>query len=59
MFISCYLVVAALAAVVIGAPLKAGVDFEEDPLGKRSSMPTLTLPYGTWKAYKYDQGSDM
>lgn len=43
-----------LIPVVISVPVELGVRFEE-----RSTLPTLTLPYGTWKAASYDSVSEM
>jgi hypothetical protein len=43
----------ALAAVASAIPVKVGLEFE-----KRSGLPQLTLPYGTWQAKSYNALSD-
>ncbi|RFU35110.1 hypothetical protein B7463_g1248, partial [Scytalidium lignicola] len=47
-------VISSLLFVVIAAPVELGVRFEE-----RSVLPTLTLPYGTWKAASYNSESKI
>lgn len=46
--------VLALVAAASAIPVKVGLEFE-----KRSGMPQLALPYGTWQASSYDALSDM
>lgn len=46
-----------LLTLVAGAsamPVRVGVEFE-----KRSGMPQLKLPYGTWQAKDYNALSDV
>jgi len=44
----------ALVAVASAVPMRVGLEFE-----KRSGLPQLTLPYGTWQAASYNALSDM
>lgn len=54
LYLSLFFITVALCAVVRAAPANLGVKFEE-----RSTLPTLNLPYGTWKASSYNAISDM
>lgn len=49
----------ALASLACGAPTKLGIAFESGAFTKRNTLPTLTLPYGTWRASNYNLLSDM
>jgi hypothetical protein len=44
----------ALVAGASAIPINVGVEFE-----KRSGMPQVKLPYGTWQAKDYNPLSDM
>jgi hypothetical protein len=43
-----------LVAMASAIPVRVGLEFE-----KRSGLPQLTLPYGTWQAKSYNALSDM
>lgn len=45
---------AGILALVSAAPTPLGVQFD-----KRATLPTLTLPYGTWQASSYNAVADM
>jgi len=53
MFLKSYFVLT-LVAVASAVPVKVGLEFE-----KRSGLPQLKLPYGTWQAKSYNALSDM
>ena len=43
-----------LSSFVLGGPLPVGVSYQ-----KQSSLPVLTLPYGSYRAAAYRAASDM
>ncbi|KAI9742049.1 MAG: hypothetical protein M1834_000439 [Cirrosporium novae-zelandiae] len=53
MFISA-LIICLYVASVVAAPPRMGISFD-----KRDDMPTLTLPYGTWKASSYNSNGKL
>lgn len=50
-----FLLLITALSVVISAYLKSS----EFKFEKKDTLPTLTLPYGTWKASNYNTDSDM
>lgn len=53
----CSLLICALATAVCAAPTgpQLGVTFSK----RQDELPTLTLPYGTWRASDYNADADV
>lgn len=45
----------AIAGLAAGAPANLGLKFDK----RSGSLPTLTLPYGTWQASNYNADGDV
>ena len=54
-FLVNFLAILLLSSVCESAPLEAGVQFDK----RADGLPLLKLPYGTWRASKYNPNGDV